>query len=133
MPLTMSARRNTLAGPRLRGHLPAGNGGSAQATGADGYRGTAPARVFVPNGYSLFQMRGNVREWNADAFRVRSLKRIARALNLTAAREGRHLLKGGSFLCHHCYCFRYRIGNTPDTSTSHAGFRVAHDISGSAR
>ncbi|WP_346363600.1 formylglycine-generating enzyme family protein [Bosea sp. (in: a-proteobacteria)] len=109
----------------------------AHDTGADGYRGTAPARAFAPNGYGLFQMCGNVWEWNADAFRVRSLKRTARALNMAAAREGRHLLKGGSFLCQRSYCFRYRIaariGNTPDTSTSHTGFRVAYDINGSAR
>lgn len=108
----------------------------AHDTGADGYRGTAPARAFAPNGYGLFQMCGNVWEWNADAFRVRSLKRAARALNMTAVREGRHLLKGGSFLCHRSYCFRYRIaariGNTPDTSTSHTGFRVAYDTRGSA-
>jgi sulfatase modifying factor 1 len=103
----------------------------ARDTGADGYRGTAPVRAFAPNGYGLFQMCGNVWEWNADAFRVRSLKRAARALNTTASRERRHVLKGGSFLCHRSYCFRYRIaariGNTPDTSTSHTGFRVAYD------
>lgn len=109
----------------------------ARDTGADGHRGTAPAQAFAPNGYGLFQICGNVWEWNADTFRVRSLKRTARALNMTAAREGRHLLKGGSFLCHRSYCFRYRIaariGNTPDTSTSHTGFRVAYDITGPAR
>ena len=108
----------------------------AHDTGADGYRGTAPACAFAPNGYGLFQMCGNVWEWNADAFRVRSLKRTARTLNMTAAREGRHVLKGGSFLCHRSYCFRYRIaariGNTPDTSTSHTGFRVAYDVKGAA-
>ncbi|WP_244495000.1 formylglycine-generating enzyme family protein [Bosea sp. Root483D1] len=108
----------------------------ARDTGADGYRGTAPARAFTPNGYRLFQMCGNVWEWSADAFRVRSLKRAARALNMSAVREGRHLLKGGSFLCHRSYCFRYRIaariGNTSDSSTSHTGFRIAYDIKGAA-
>ena len=55
----------------------------------------------------------------------------ARRLNEAAAREDRRVLKGGSFLCHRSYCYRYRIaariGNQPDSSTSHAGFRLAYD------
>jgi len=42
------------------------------------------------------------------------------------------VLKGGSFMCHKSYCFRYRIaarsGSTPDSTTSHIGFRLAYDI-----
>ena len=37
--------------------------------------------------------------------------------------------KGGSFLCHKSYCYRYRIiartGSTPDSATSNLGFRCA--------
>jgi formylglycine-generating enzyme required for sulfatase activity len=99
--------------------------------GGDGHRGLAPARSFEPNGYGLFNMNGNCWEWNADAYRVRSLKREAKAVNDKARAENRKLLKGGSHLCHASYCHRYRIaarmGNTPDSTTGHTGFRLAFD------
>jgi formylglycine-generating enzyme required for sulfatase activity len=41
-------------------------------------------------------------------------------------------MKGGSFLCHRSYCYRYRIaariGHSPDTSAAHTGFRLAYDV-----
>jgi len=44
----------------------------------------------------------------------------------------RRLNKGGSYLCHESYCWRYRnaarTGTDPDTSTGHIGFRVVRDI-----
>ena len=98
-------------------------------TGADGYAGTAPAISFAPNGYGLHNTVGNVWEWTAEPFRVRSLKRGARQVNARSAAS--KLLKGGSFMCHASYCFRYRIaartGNTPDSASSHTGFRVIYD------
>ncbi len=99
-------------------------------TAADGYHGTAPAISLEPNGYGLYNMVGNVWEWTADPFRLKSMKRTARN---SAARPGQSkLLKGGSFLCHASYCFRYRIaartGNTPDSSSAHTGFRVVYDV-----
>lgn len=98
---------------------------------ADGFVGLAPARSFTPNGYGLFNMSGNCWEWNADAFRIRSLKKAAQERNERAAAENQRLLKGGSYLCHISYCYRYRIvariGNTPDSTTGHTGFRLAFD------
>lgn len=95
-------------------------------TAADKWLTTAPARSFAPNGYGLYNVVGNVWEWTADAYRIASLKRGAQAL--TAEMRGRKLLKGGSFLCHRSYCYRYRIAarshNTPDSATTHQGFRV---------
>ena len=98
-------------------------------TGADGYITTAPARSFRPNGYGLFNMAGNVWEWTGEPYRLRSMRREARAQ--MAARKGYKILKGGSFLCHRSYCYRYRIaariGNSPDSTTTHQGFRVVFD------
>lgn len=98
-------------------------------TAADGFAGPAPVTSFAPNGYGLHQMVGNVWEWTADPFRVRSNARAAQAVNKKA--RGQRLLKGGSFLCHRSYCHRYRIaartGNTPDSTSAHTGFRIVYE------
>ena len=98
-------------------------------TCADGWRATAPAQSFAPNGYGLYNMCGNVWEWTSEPYRIRGLSRASRAH--AANTKGYKLLKGGSFLCHRSYCFRYRIparsGTTPDTGTSHQGFRLVFD------
>lgn len=95
----------------------------------DGYAGTAPARSFAANGFGLYNMVGNVWEWCAEPFVIRSLQQ-SMARHKAAAR-GKKLAKGGSFLCHRSYCYRYRIaartGYTANTSTSHTGFRVVWD------
>ena len=93
--------------------------------------GTAPVDAYAPNGYGLFNMVGNTWEWCADAFRVRSLARAAKHRNEAARAAGERLLKGGSYLCHRSYCYRYRIaartGVSADSSTGHVGFRVVFD------
>ncbi|MEO1551889.1 MAG: SUMF1/EgtB/PvdO family nonheme iron enzyme, partial [Pseudomonadota bacterium] len=100
-----------------------------QNTAADGWASTAPVQSFAPNGHGLFNMVGNVWEWTADGFHIKSLKKhVKQRLN---AMRGFKTLKGGSFLCHQSYCYRYRIaarmGNSPDSTTSHQGFRVVWD------
>lgn len=100
-------------------------------TTRDGYDGTAPAKSFEPNASGLYNMVGNTWEWSADTFRVRSQRKAAATLNKAAAKEGVRLLKGGSYLCHASYCYRYRIaartGVHADTSTGHTGFRIVAD------
>ena len=100
-----------------------------QNTAADGWESTAPVQSFAPNGHGLFNMVGNVWEWTADGFHIKSLKKhVKQRLH---AMRGFKTLKGGSFLCHQSYCYRYRIaarmGNSPDSTTSHQGFRVVWD------
>ena len=95
----------------------------------DGFLGTAPARSFAPNGFGLYNMVGNVWEWTSQPFRVSSVR--SRVKRLHAAKSGYKLAKGGSFLCHASYCYRYRIaariGLSPDSSLSHQGFRLVYD------
>jgi formylglycine-generating enzyme required for sulfatase activity len=97
---------------------------------ADGYLGTCPVDAFPANGAGLFGMAGNVWEWTADAFRVRSLSRDAKARNILAQKTREKVLKGGSFLCHISYCYRYRIAArsalTAASSASNVGFRIAY-------
>lgn len=98
-------------------------------TGDDGFRGTCPVDAFPPNGFGLYSMTGNTWEWCADWFSP-SFHRNASAINPSGPPSGdAKVMKGGSFLCHRSYCNRYRVAarssNTPDSSTSHMGFRCA--------
>lgn len=98
--------------------------------GLDGHLGTAPAQSFEPNGYGLYNMVGNAWEYTSQPFRVKSLKKSVRQAH--AGKAGYRLSKGGSFLCHASYCYRYRIaartGTSPDSSTSHQSIRLVYDI-----
>lgn len=101
-------------------------------TEADGHVFLAPSKSFAPNGYGLFNSVGNCWEWTSDAMRIKSLSRAAKARNAQAKSEGHKALKGGSYLCHVSYCYRYRIaariGNPADTTTGHIGFRCVYDV-----
>lgn len=97
----------------------------------DGWYGTAPVNAFEPNGFGLFNAVGNVWEWCANAFTRRPSSAAATpccAPNRPSPSSPR-TMKGGSYLCHDSYCFRYRVAarssNTPDTATGNIGFRVA--------
>jgi formylglycine-generating enzyme required for sulfatase activity len=98
-------------------------------TMADGYAGTAPVRAFVPNGYGIYQMTGNVWEWTADWFDPAYYLVSPRSDPHGPAAGVERVMRGGSYLCHQSYCNRYRVDArssiSPDSSTGNLGFRVA--------
>jgi len=95
--------------------------------------GWAPATVAATagegNGFGLRNVAGNVWEWCADWFDSAYHRSTGARNPLAAMPTGRRSMRGGSFLCHDSYCNRYRVAargsNTPESSSSNCGFRVA--------
>ncbi len=123
-----------------------------QNSAADGYVGTCPVTAFSPNGYGLHNTSGNVWEWTNDWFSPtwhletgnETRENPIGPIDVSDAPANKHgtdrtgyalthkVQKGGSYLCHHSYCNRYRLGartgNTPDSATTNNGFRCVRDV-----
>lgn len=118
-------------------------------TATDGFSSTAPVGTFPANGYGLLDMGGNVWEWCIDRYkadvyaeRIKQMPEGEICLNpvqLKAVHTPRHphapetmVQRGGSFLCNPSYCSSYRpsarMSTTPDSATSHAGFRIVMSV-----
>jgi len=99
--------------------------------GEDGFTNTAPVDTFAPNGFGLFNMVGNAWEWCADYFDTRWHLEATRVVPVGPPSGHERVTKGGSYLCHAFYCWRYRnsarTGTQPETSSGHIGFRVVRD------
>ncbi|EKW1652588.1 TPA: formylglycine-generating enzyme family protein [Klebsiella oxytoca] len=94
----------------------------------DGWLTTAPVKTYEANDYGLFQMVGNVWEWCSDWFDAKSYTNSAYSNPIGPVHGNKRVMRGGSYLCHHSYCSRYRVAarssNTPDSSAGNIGFRT---------
>ncbi|MDC0035392.1 formylglycine-generating enzyme family protein [Chloroflexi bacterium] len=103
----------------------------------DGFSGTAPAKNYLPNDYGLYNLVGNVWEWQQDwfsnSFRTSDNRNNPKGPKIGTSKT----IKGGSYLCHESYCNRYRVAarsaNTPDSSTGNLGFRCVSDTEPTSR
>ena len=101
--------------------------------GAAGWVGTSPVGTFPANDFGLVDLIGNVWEWTTTPYRGRHpvSSCCAPSSPATSDASNRLVLKGGSHLCAPEYCLRYRPAarspQTPDSATTHIGFRCVAD------
>lgn len=103
----------------------------------EGYTGTAPVGSYPPNAHQLYDISGNVWEWESDWYHPNyyaiSEREDPRGIEPDKIVEGNSAapamrsIRGGSFLCsdEHCSGFRVsaRMPVAPTSSSNHTGFR----------
>ena len=99
-------------------------------TREDRFVTTAPVKTYPRNGFGLWQTVGNVWEWCSDWFSPSYYSESASTDPAGPESGERRVMRGGSFLCHESYCYRYRVAarssNTPDSTSANLGFRCAN-------
>jgi formylglycine-generating enzyme len=111
---------------------------------ADGYPGIAPVAQFLPNGYGLYDMSGNVWQWVSDWYRPDYYTQLAghgvarnphgpdSPFDPDEPGEEKRVQRGGSFLCTEQYCTRYMVGTRGkgevSSATNHLGFRCVREL-----
>lgn len=112
-------------------------------TAEDGFAFAAPVKQYPPNGYGLYDMAGNVWELCSDYYDPDYYQKsphdfpkgpdtwVNRDTGEKSTGAPHRVTKGGSFLCHDSYCFRYRAGSRhsqdSQSPTNHTGFRCVKD------
>lgn len=106
--------------------------------------GTSKVRSYPANGYSLYDMTGNVWQWVADRYRADRFQQLAKRETTenpagpadsydpddagTPVDAPKYVIRGGSFLCDESYCRSYRPsarrGTDPASPMAHIGFRL---------
>lgn len=101
----------------------------------DGFKWLAPVKAFGPqNKHGLYNMLGNAWEWVNDWWTIRHPVTDKVQVNPTGPLKptGDKVKKGGSYMCHKSYCYRYRVSarsqNSADSAASNLGFRCAKDL-----
>lgn len=101
--------------------------------GEDGFLYTAPVDAFGPqNEHGLHNMIGNAWEWVSDWWSTTHPKADVLENPQGPLQGNEKVKKGGSFLCHKSYCYRYRNAARfkveIDSGTQNSGFRCAKDL-----
>jgi len=101
-------------------------------SGDDGYIGSCPVDAFPANDFGMHSMSGNTWEWCADWWDIHHDLAAPIVDPQGPSTGSSRVIRGGSFLCHKSYCNRYRVSarteQTPDSTTSHMGFRCAQSL-----
>ena len=129
-------------GGLVRQNYPWGNGiGSTRANFGRNVGKTTPIGSYVPNGYGLYDMAGNVSEWCLDAYDADFYARspfwnpiagdasASQIVNEFRRVKTSRVLRGGSWYTGALYLHvAYRVWNTPTVAYGNVGFRCARDV-----
>ena len=113
-------------------------------TAKDGFAFSSPVKSYAPNRFGIYDTAGNVWEicsdfYDPDYFQVSPSDNpqgpetwVNRETEEKSSGMPHRVTKGGSFLCHDSYCFRYRSGarhsQDSQSPTNHTGFRCVKNF-----